>query len=174
MTILLQNNINPLMQQSVQYLLISHLSPTQTNWMVREHATYNSPCEKHDVLKSKLQTDRLALRLIDCLCTITTTVEDSRRLWLANPLFYPCRWRAGRPLIAVACAGELVFFFWGGYSFALGRAITIAPASSLFSVCVIPNADSVLYAIVVCRTFDPRLLVDLVCVSPRVVSTRHF
>jgi hypothetical protein len=24
-----------------------------TNWMVREYATYNCPCEKHDVLKSK-------------------------------------------------------------------------------------------------------------------------
>jgi hypothetical protein len=28
-----------------------------TNWMVREHATYNCPCEKYDVLKSKPQTD---------------------------------------------------------------------------------------------------------------------
>jgi hypothetical protein len=57
MTILVKNNINPLMQQSVQYFLLSHLSPTQTNWMVQEHAMYNCPCEKHDVLKSKTQTD---------------------------------------------------------------------------------------------------------------------
>jgi hypothetical protein len=33
--ILVKNNINPLMQQDVQYFLLSHLSPTQTNWMVR-------------------------------------------------------------------------------------------------------------------------------------------
>jgi hypothetical protein len=51
-----KKNINPLMPQSVQYFLLSHLSPTQTNWMIREHTTYNYPCEKHDVLKSKLQT----------------------------------------------------------------------------------------------------------------------
>jgi hypothetical protein len=58
MTILVKkNNINPLMQQCVQYFLLSPLSPTQTNWMVREHATYNCPCEKRDVLKSKPQTD---------------------------------------------------------------------------------------------------------------------
>jgi hypothetical protein len=37
-----KNNINPLIQQSVQYFLLSHLSPTQTNWMVREHATYKT------------------------------------------------------------------------------------------------------------------------------------
>jgi hypothetical protein len=42
------------------------------------------------------------------------------------------------------------------------------------SVCVFPNADSFLYTIVMCRAFDPQSLVDLVCVSPRVVSTRHF
>jgi hypothetical protein len=59
MTILVKNDINPLMQKSVQYFLLSHLSPTQTNWMVREHVTYNCPCEKHDVLKSKSQTDIL-------------------------------------------------------------------------------------------------------------------
>jgi hypothetical protein len=57
MTILVKNIINPLMQQSVQYFLLSHISSTQTNWMVREHATYNCPCEKHDVLKSKPQAD---------------------------------------------------------------------------------------------------------------------
>jgi hypothetical protein len=57
MTILVKNNINPLMQQSVQYFSLSHLSPTQTNWMVREHTTYNCPCEKHNMLKCKLQTD---------------------------------------------------------------------------------------------------------------------
>jgi hypothetical protein len=45
------------MQQSVQYFLLSHLSQTQTNWMIREHATYNCPWETHDVLKSKPQTD---------------------------------------------------------------------------------------------------------------------
>jgi hypothetical protein len=32
MTILLKNNIYPLMQQSVQYFLLSHISPTQTGW----------------------------------------------------------------------------------------------------------------------------------------------
>ena len=32
MTILVKNNMYPLMQQSVQYLLLSHLSPTQTGW----------------------------------------------------------------------------------------------------------------------------------------------
>jgi hypothetical protein len=57
MTILVKNNINSLMQQSVQYILLSRLLLTQTNWMVREHATYNCPCEKHDVLKSKPQAD---------------------------------------------------------------------------------------------------------------------
>jgi hypothetical protein len=57
MIILVKNNINTLMQKSIQYFLLSHLSPTQTNWMVREHATYNCSCEKHDVLKSKPQTD---------------------------------------------------------------------------------------------------------------------
>jgi hypothetical protein len=57
MKILVKNNINPLMQQSVQYFLLSHLSLTQTNWMVRKQATYNCPCEKHDGLKSKPQTD---------------------------------------------------------------------------------------------------------------------
>jgi hypothetical protein len=57
MTILVKNNINPLMQQSVQYVLLSHLSSTLTNWMVREHAIYNCPSEKHDVLKSKPQTN---------------------------------------------------------------------------------------------------------------------
>jgi hypothetical protein len=57
MTILIKNNINPLMQLSIQYFLLSHLSSTQTNWMVRENATYYCPCEKHDVLKSKPQTD---------------------------------------------------------------------------------------------------------------------
>jgi hypothetical protein len=57
MTILEKNNIDPLMQQSVQNFLLSHLSSTLTNWMVQEHATFNCPCEKHDVLKSKPQTD---------------------------------------------------------------------------------------------------------------------
>jgi hypothetical protein len=57
MTILVKNNINPLIQKGVQYFLLSHLSPTQTNWMDCEHATYNCPCEKHDVLKSKPLTD---------------------------------------------------------------------------------------------------------------------
>jgi len=57
MTILVKNNINLLMQQSVQYFLLSHLSPTQTNWMVQEHATYNCPCEKHDAFISKPLTD---------------------------------------------------------------------------------------------------------------------
>jgi hypothetical protein len=33
MTILVKNNIYPLMQQSVQYILLSHLSPTQTGWL---------------------------------------------------------------------------------------------------------------------------------------------
>jgi hypothetical protein len=61
--IIVQNNINPLMQQRVQYFLLFYLSPTQTNWMVREHAKYNCPCEKHDVLKSKPQTDRGVFRL---------------------------------------------------------------------------------------------------------------
>jgi hypothetical protein len=41
------------MQQSVQYLLLPHLSPTQTNLMVREHVT---SAWKNDVLKSKTQT----------------------------------------------------------------------------------------------------------------------
>jgi hypothetical protein len=49
--------MNPLMQHGVQYFLLSHLSPTHTNWMVREHATYSCPCEKHDVLKFKPQTN---------------------------------------------------------------------------------------------------------------------
>jgi hypothetical protein len=31
-----KNNINPLIQQNVQYFLLSYLSSTQTNWMVRE------------------------------------------------------------------------------------------------------------------------------------------
>jgi hypothetical protein len=53
MIILVKNNINPLMQQSLQYFLLSHLSPTQTNWMVREQTTYNFTCEKHEELKSK-------------------------------------------------------------------------------------------------------------------------
>jgi hypothetical protein len=57
MAVLVKNNTNLLMQPSVQYFLLFHLSPTLTNWMVREHATYNCPFEKHDVLKSKLQTD---------------------------------------------------------------------------------------------------------------------
>jgi hypothetical protein len=45
------------MQHSVQYFLLSHLSLTQTNWMVQEHATYNCPRETHDVFKSKPQTE---------------------------------------------------------------------------------------------------------------------
>jgi hypothetical protein len=53
MKILVKNSINALMQQSVQYFLSSHLSPTQTNWIIRENAMYNCSCEKHDVLKSK-------------------------------------------------------------------------------------------------------------------------
>jgi hypothetical protein len=32
MTISVKNNINPLMQQSVQYVLLSHVSSTQTGW----------------------------------------------------------------------------------------------------------------------------------------------
>jgi hypothetical protein len=57
MTILVKNNINPLIQQSVQYCLLFNLSPIQTNQMVRELATYNYPSEKHDVIKSKPQID---------------------------------------------------------------------------------------------------------------------
>jgi hypothetical protein len=60
------------------------------------------------------------------------------------------------------------------HTFALGRPITIAPAPPFFPCVLFPKADSFSYSIVVCRAFDPRPLVDLVCVSPRVVSTLLF
>jgi hypothetical protein len=47
--------------------------------------------------------------------------------------------------------------------------------AAFLSVCILfPKADSFWYAIVVYRAFDPRPLVDLVFVSPCVMSTRRF
>jgi hypothetical protein len=83
MTILVKNNFNLLMQQYFwvyNIFLLSHLSSTQTNWMVRQHATYNCLCEKHDVLKSKLQTDIVWPWDIFIVITNANLIGNWRRL----------------------------------------------------------------------------------------------
>jgi hypothetical protein len=100
---------------------------------------------------------------ICCLCTIATSVEDSRR-----PSSPPPTRAVDRSGV---CRKTCCFL---RDRFALGRPITIMPAPPFFPCVLFLNADSFLFAIVVCRAFDPRPLVDLVYVSPRVVSTRLF
>lgn len=41
----------------------------------REHSTYNCPSEKHNVLKFKLQTDIVELRLIDGHCKCQSNLK---------------------------------------------------------------------------------------------------
>jgi hypothetical protein len=77
MTVLVKNNINLLMQQSVQYFSLSHLSPTQTNWMVPKHVTYNRSCEKHDMFKSQPHTDLLFLPATHDMCIVCVHWEIS-------------------------------------------------------------------------------------------------
>jgi hypothetical protein len=56
MTILVKNNIYPLMLQSVQYFLLSHFHQLKLVDLRARH-DFTRPCEKYDVLKSKPQTD---------------------------------------------------------------------------------------------------------------------
>jgi hypothetical protein len=109
-----------------------------------------------------------------CLRTIATSVEDSRRPPSAFPLFYPYRWHApGCPAVDRSDVCWKTCFVFASHIRAW-PADNYRAYAAFLSVCYFPNTDSFLYAIIVCRAFDPRPLVDLVCVSPRVVSTRLF
>jgi hypothetical protein len=94
---------------------------------------------------------------------------------VGTPSFLPppvTRTRSPGPSIAVVCAEKLVF--GSVHTFAFSRPITIVPAPP-FSVCVIfPRSIPFGTRLSSVVRFDPRQLVDLVCVSPRVVSTRFY